>query len=85
MIYDRSLVCLQLYCGANRTGVALFTYQSLPAVDIVIKVLHCEVEIIENETLMNFLSDEKVSDNEAIVHLFDFQADLEKCTYTVSN
>ena len=35
--------------------------------DIVIKVLHCKAEIIESETLMNFLADEKVSDNEAIV------------------
>ena len=32
-----------------------------------LKVLHCEVEIIESETLMDFLADEKVSDNEAIV------------------
>jgi len=34
--------------------------------DFVLKVLHCEIEIIENETLMTFLADEKVSDNEAI-------------------
>jgi hypothetical protein len=32
-----------------------------------VKVLHCDGEIIESETLMTFLSDEKVSDNEAIV------------------
>lgn len=37
--------------------------------DFVVKVLHCEIEIIENETLMTFLADEKVSDNEAIVLL----------------
>ena len=54
-------------------GVALYSYQSLPAMDFVIKVLHCEVEIIENETLMNFLADEKVSDNEAIVYSFGFK------------
>jgi hypothetical protein len=65
--------------------VALYCYQSLPAMDFVIKVLHCEVEIIENETLMNFLADEKVSDNEAIVHSFGSQANLEKCTHALPN
>lgn len=35
--------------------------------EIVIKVLHCAPEIIESDTIMNFLADEKVSDNEAIV------------------
>ena len=35
--------------------------------DFVVKVLHCEPEITDSETLMAFLADEKVSDNEAIV------------------
>ena len=74
MIYDKSLVSLLVFCGLICEGVALYSYQSLPAMDFVIKVLHCEVEIIENETLMNFLADEKVSDNEAIVHSFEFSS-----------
>jgi len=35
--------------------------------EIVLKILRCEVEIIESDTIMNFLADERVSDNEAIV------------------
>jgi cytokinesis protein len=35
--------------------------------DFVMKVLHCEAEVTESETLMAFLADDKVSDNEAIV------------------
>jgi hypothetical protein len=48
-------------------GVALYAYQSLSALEFTIKVLHCESEITESETLMTFLADEKISDNEAIV------------------
>lgn len=53
--------------------------------DFVIKVLHCEVEIIENETLMTFLADEKVSDNEAIVLLWLIYTYLEKRINALSN
>lgn len=45
----------------------MYSYQASPAMDFVLKVLHCDVEIIESETLMDFLADEKISDNEAIV------------------
>jgi hypothetical protein len=47
--------------------VALYAYTLLGPIEIVIKVLHCVPEIIESDTIMNFLADEKVSDNEAIV------------------
>lgn len=77
-------ISINVLC-TNCEGVALYSYQSLPAMDFVIKVLHCEVEIIENETLMNFLADEKVSDNEAIVRSFGSQANLEKFTHALPN
>jgi hypothetical protein len=47
--------------------VALYAYTPLGPMEVVIKVLHCSTEIIESDTIMNFLADEKVSDNEAIV------------------
>ena len=46
--------------------VALHAFQSLTALEFVIKVLHCNSEIIESETLMTFLADDKVSENEQI-------------------
>lgn len=65
MIYDRSLVCL---CVERLTlGVALYSFQSLSAMELTIKVLHCDGDIIESETVMTFLADEKVSENETIV------------------
>jgi hypothetical protein len=45
----------------------LYAYQSLSALEFTVKVLHCESEITVSETLMTFLADEKISDNEAIV------------------
>jgi hypothetical protein len=35
--------------------------------ELTIKVLHCDGDIIESETVMTFLADEKVSENETIV------------------
>ena len=68
MIYDINLVYYTFEgIQVNGAEVALHSFQALPAMDFVIKVLHCDGEIIESETLMTFLSDEKVSDNEAIV------------------
>jgi len=63
----------------------LYLYQSLSAMEIVIKVLHCESEIIESETIMTFLADEKVSDNEAIVWSTSTLSKLEKCSDALSN
>ena len=45
----------------------MYAYSTLEAMEIVLKILRCEVEIIESDTIMNFLADERVSDNEAIV------------------
>ena len=45
----------------------MYAYSALEATAIVLKILRCEVEIIESDTIMNFLADERVSDNEAIV------------------
>lgn len=70
------LICLE---------VALYTYQSLGALEIVLKVLHCEVEILESETIMSFLADEKVSDNEAIVYSPRDITNLENRSNSISN
>jgi len=70
------LICLE---------VALYAYQSLGALDVVLKVLHCEVEILESETIMSFLADEKVSDNEAIVYSLRDITNLENRSYSISN
>jgi hypothetical protein len=68
MIYDINLVYFFLRGGVN-LGVALYSFQALSAMEFVIKVLHCNVEIVESETLMTFLADDKISENEAIVCL----------------
>jgi hypothetical protein len=67
MIYDRNSVFLK-QDGINGVEVALYSYLPLSAMEMVIKVLHCDADIIESETIMTFLSDEKVSDNEQIVY-----------------
>lgn len=53
--------------------------------DFVLKVLRCETQIIESETIMTFLADDKVSDNEAIVHPSTYNSDVENCVNTVSD
>jgi hypothetical protein len=84
MIYDINLVYFFLRGGVN-LGVALYSFQALSAMEFVIKVLHCNVEIVESETLMTFLADDKISENEAIVRFLWTLLMVEKRSHAISN